>query len=67
MIVRLKLTLNQEEYSALMRNALADLRDPSDQARHILRQELFRRGWFSPLKPTESPAVDAALNPEIGD
>ena len=50
MIVRLKLVLDQDEYSALMESALADLRNPSDQARFILRQELEKRGLLSPKK-----------------
>ncbi len=44
MITRLKLTLEQHEYSALLKIARAELRNPADQVHHLLRQELFRLG-----------------------
>ena len=47
MVVRLKLVLEQAEYSALLKVALEELRNPSDQARYILRQELGRRGLLT--------------------
>ena len=53
MIARLKLTLSQEEYTALYKSALADLRSPSDQARFILRQELEKLGWLSSVRLSE--------------
>lgn len=43
-VTRLKLPLEQAEYSALLRIAGIELRNPTDQARFILRQELERRG-----------------------
>ena len=43
---RLNLTLDQAEYSALLKVALAELRSPVDQAHHMLRQELIRRGML---------------------
>jgi hypothetical protein len=39
-VTRLKLPLEQAEYSALMKVASDELRNPTDQARFILRQEL---------------------------
>jgi len=44
MVVRLKLTLEQPEYSALLKVATEELRNPVDQARFIIRMELERRG-----------------------
>ena len=44
MVSRLTLTLEQHEYSALLKMAIEELRDPSDQVRYILLQELERRG-----------------------
>lgn len=41
---RVVVTLCQDEHDALVRLALSELRNPRDQARHILRQELKRRG-----------------------
>ena len=41
---RVVLTLCQQEYSALLEVAIAELRNPSDQARHIIRQEPCRLG-----------------------
>jgi hypothetical protein len=46
MVNRIKLTLEQDEYSALLKMAVSELRNPPDQARHILRQELSRRGYL---------------------
>lgn len=48
MVERLTVTLEQSEYSALLRVAVAELRDPADQLRHILRAELERRGLWPP-------------------
>ena len=44
MVARIKLTLRQTEYSALLKMAVAELRNPADQARYLLRCELTRRG-----------------------
>ena len=48
MIKRLTVTLEQPEYSALLKVAVAELRDPPDQLRQILRAELERRGLWPP-------------------
>jgi hypothetical protein len=45
-VTRLKLPLEQAEYSALLILAGSELRNPTDQARIILRDELVRRGLF---------------------
>ena len=44
MVNRLRIVLEQAEYSALLKVAQAELRSPEDQLRHILRAELERRG-----------------------
>ncbi len=51
MVNRLKLALDQAEYSALLKVATNELRSPDDQARYIVRQELTRRN----LLPIEQP------------
>jgi hypothetical protein len=56
MINRLKLALDQIEYSALVDVALKELRNPTDQARYIVRQELIRRG----LLPIDQHPVEMA-------
>lgn len=43
MVKRIEVTLEQTEYSALLEMASEDLRNPSDQLRHILRLEMERR------------------------
>jgi hypothetical protein len=43
-VTRLKLPLEEAEYTALLRAAGKELRNPVDQVRFILRQELERRG-----------------------
>ena len=47
MVTRLTVTLEQPEYAALVEMAVAELRSPPDQLRHILRHELERRGFWS--------------------
>ena len=54
---RVKLSLEDTEYSALSRMADKELRGVSDQARHIVRRELERQGL---LKAQAKEAVDAA-------
>ena len=44
MVTRLRLTLEQTEYSALLALASSELRNPSDQARHIIRETLQQSG-----------------------
>ena len=43
MVKRLTVTLEQDEYSALLRMAMDDLRNPSDELRHLLRREIEKR------------------------
>ena len=64
MVVRLKLTLEQPEYSALLKVATEELRNPVDQARFIIRMELERRGLIpakidSEEESSTSPVSDA--------
>ena len=48
---QIKINLEQAEYSALLKAALNELRNPADQARFILRAELEHRGLLRiPLK-----------------
>ena len=49
---RLYVTLRDEEHNALMKMASVELRDPRDQARLVIRQELVRRGY---LKESQAP------------
>ncbi len=46
-IVKIKLLLDQPEFEALVKLSRFDLRPPDEQARHILRQELARRGLLA--------------------
>ena len=43
-VTRVRIPLEQPEYSGLLGMSRAELRSPDDQLRHILRQELRRRG-----------------------
>jgi hypothetical protein len=45
-MVRLQVTLNEVEADSLMIWATTELRDPREQIRFILRQELERRGFL---------------------
>ena len=40
MVIRLKLAIEQEEYSALLKLAISELRNPKSQLLFILRQKL---------------------------
>jgi hypothetical protein len=61
MITRLRLSLNSQEYNALEQVALAELRDPVDQIRYIVRQELTRRGLLpQPHQPTSEERHEPA-------
>ncbi len=44
MVVRIKVALEQEEYSGLLRLALSEMRNPQEQMRFVLQQELKRLG-----------------------
>jgi hypothetical protein len=44
----LKLSLTQDELSALLNLCLKELRTPTDQIRFILREDLHRRGLLEP-------------------
>jgi len=58
-VTRLKLPLEQTEYTALLKMAGDELRNPIDQARFILRQELTRRGLLQADPAQALPAEDA--------
>ena len=58
MITRVKVPFAQEEYSALLKDSGADLRDPPDQVRYVVRQHLAQRG----LLPADTSAP-IALQP----
>jgi hypothetical protein len=58
-VTHLKMPLEQSEYSALLKVAGAELRNPTDQARFILREELARRGLL-----LDNPAGSQALKCE---
>lgn len=49
---KVTITLEQEEYSALLDMAVADLRSPADELHHILRVEIDRRNSISAPKIT---------------
>ncbi len=60
MASRLMITLAEDEAEALARAATKELRDPREQARFLLRQELVRQGW---LKAEGNDSTGCA-NPE---
>lgn len=56
-------TLLEDERKALVTLALSELRNPADEARHILRQELSRRGLLpaDPQPPDPAHAQPAGV------
>ncbi len=63
-MVRLKLCLEKAEYSALLQIAMVELRNPTDQAHFILRQDLERRGLLPGSEPVKIPALPAGDQPK---
>jgi hypothetical protein len=59
MVTRVTLTLEQPEYAALLRAGEAELRNPQDQARFILRKELERLGFLEMPKVTQTKRKEA--------
>lgn len=53
MVNRVVLTLEQPEYNALLKAAINELRNPPDEARFILRQELERLGLLTVHEPDQ--------------
>jgi hypothetical protein len=66
MVNRLTVTLEHQEYAALLDVALAELRSPADQVRYMLRQELERRRFLpSDEPPAACPHSGCGAAPEI--
>jgi hypothetical protein len=65
-MVRLQVVLDPAEADALARWAASELRDPRDQLRLVLRQELERRGLlrFTERMPT---GQEGLAQPDRGD
>ncbi len=57
--IRLRILLEEPEYAAIEKMAEQDFRNPTEQARFILRQELERRG----LLPLAGPGQVEVHNP----
>lgn len=53
MVNRVTVTLEQPEYSALLKMAVSELRNPQDQIRWLLRRELEARKLLQPTPPKQ--------------
>jgi hypothetical protein len=60
MYTKLKIVLSQDELSALYKACEVDLRNPADEIRAIVRDELRRRA----LEPDYIPTISADLKTE---
>ena len=60
MLGRLRVTLDDAEYSALLKLADRELRGVPDQARHIVRRELERLGYLEATTTKEAAPCPAA-------
>jgi hypothetical protein len=60
-MVRIQIVLNPQEGRALTNLADRELRDPRDQVRLIVRQELERLGLLPPAEGGQSPVA-----PDVG-
>ena len=64
MIIRLRIALQQEEYSALLKLANEEERNPEGQLRYILRNELKRHGFVLPeLSTVNDKSFPESPNP----
>ncbi len=54
MIVRIKLAIEQEEYSALVKLALSEMRNPEEQLHFIQREKLANAGLLSSRRESRS-------------
>jgi hypothetical protein len=54
MVVRIKVTLEQYEYSALLKYASCVMRNPEEQVRFMLIQKLRRLGYLSKGRDNKS-------------
>ena len=59
MVVRINLTLEQKEYSALLKLALKEMRNPEGQIRYLLCQELKELGLLP--KDKEQDVIDEKI------
>lgn len=59
MVNRVVIVLEQPEYSALLKMAVSELRNPQDQIRWLLRRELKSRKLLqlAPTIPTEQEST----------
>lgn len=69
-MIRIKLALDKTEYAALLQISENDLRAPADEIRHVLREELRRRGVAltgsgtatkSPVAPVDADVLAGGL------
>jgi len=64
MLNRLKILLEQPEYSALIHLAEQELRTPADQARLIVRLDLIRRGLLPEDEIKSTPPQENCVRHE---
>jgi len=67
MVNRVTVTLEQAEYSGLLKMAIEELRNPSHQLHVILRQELERRGLWSSSGQDPQAGDDATQEGVVDD
>ena len=63
MVCRLTVTLEQDEADALARLADLELREPREQARFLVRQELIRLGWLKQEVKSVGSSTDNMASP----
>lgn len=57
MVNRLKLVLDQPEYSALLKMSVSELRQPHEQVRYLVRQKLVEDGYLQETAVSPQTAV----------
>jgi len=62
MVVRINLTLEQKEYSALLKLALKEMRNPEGQIRYLVCQELKELGLLAENENTGKSKTDERID-----
>jgi hypothetical protein len=63
-LIKLYITLDGNEFEALLKSAIMDLREPKEEARFLLRLELERRGLIE--SESDFPNQDIINNKKYG-
>jgi hypothetical protein len=68
MVTRLQVTLEQNEYTGLLKLASDEMRNPADQLRYMLKQALREKGRLADADEYQEPAAPGQrLRPRVAE